>query len=295
MSSNRAALLTKLHKVLKKHSDIYIPVTPPADRTLLEQLLYACCLENAAFDKADECFARLQQSYFDWNEVRVTTIAELSETLASLPDPVSAATRLKRTLQTVFEAHYAFDLEYLKKQNIGKAVKRLEKYEGITPFAIAYVTQNALGGHAIPVDKGVLDVFVALAIVTPLEAGKNHVPGLERAIPKSKGVEFGALVHQLGADFHGSPFSQRVRAIILEVDPDAKDRLPKRTSKKEDATESEGEPAEEPEAAKETSPRSKRSPDAPKKTKKTSAPMQPSTGDTKKKSDSKRLARKKPR
>ena len=51
MSTNRAALLTKLHKVLKKH---YKPVSPPKDRTVLEHLLYACCLENARPEAADD-------------------------------------------------------------------------------------------------------------------------------------------------------------------------------------------------------------------------------------------------
>ena len=50
---NRAALLSKAHKVLKKH---YQPVSPPSDRTVLEHLLYACCVENAGFEAADEAF-----------------------------------------------------------------------------------------------------------------------------------------------------------------------------------------------------------------------------------------------
>ena len=173
--------------------------------------------------------------FFDWNEVRVTTIPELSEALRMVPAPSDAATRLKQVLQSVFETHYSFDLEFLKKENIGKAVKTLEKYHGITPFTVAYVTQIALGGHSIPVDKGVLSTFVALGVATEIEAEKQHVPGVDRAIPKTKGVEFASLLHQLGADYHASPFSQRVRSMILEIAPDAKDRFPKRSTKQKKA------------------------------------------------------------
>jgi endonuclease-3 len=65
---NRADKFQKLFKALRRH---FQPVPTPPNRTLLENLLYACCLENSKFDAADEAFARLQQDFFDWNEIRV--------------------------------------------------------------------------------------------------------------------------------------------------------------------------------------------------------------------------------
>lgn len=231
-ATNRATLLTKIHKVLKKH---YKPLFPPAERTILEHLLYGCCLENARPEAADESFAKLQQSYFDWNEVRVTTVGELAEQLASLPQPNRTAQQLKRALQAVFEAHFAFDLEFLRKQNLGKSEKDLERYAQGNPFLINYVVQHGLGGHAIPCCQGAIDALLALAAVTPQEAAKLTVPGMERAIPKNKGTEFASLLHQLGADFAAAPpFSQRLRGILVEIDPDSKDRLPKKQRREED-------------------------------------------------------------
>lgn len=224
--TNRAALIGKVHKVLKKH---YKPAEAPVERTILEHLLYACCLENARPEAADEAFARLQQAYFDWNEVRVTTVAELAEQLANLPRPQRTAQQIKRALQSVFESNFAFDLEPLVKQNLGKSEKDIEKHAQGNPFLIAYVVQHGLGGHSIPCCQGALDALMSVAVVTPAEVAKLHVPGLERAIPKNKGLEFASLLHQLGADFAaGPPFSPRIRQILAEIDPDFKDRLPKR-------------------------------------------------------------------
>ncbi|MFO0906628.1 MAG: hypothetical protein U0939_26730 [Pirellulales bacterium] len=231
-ASNRSALLAKIHKVLKKH---YKPVEPPGERTLLEHLLYACCLENARPEAADEAFAKLQQSYFDWNEVRVTTVNELAELLGNLPHPVKSAQQFKRALQSVFEAHFAFDIEYLAKQNLGKSEKDLERYTLGNPFLISYVVQHGLGGHSIPVCQGTVEALMALQVVTPAEALKMQVPGLERAIPKNKGVEFASLLHQMGADYAVSPpFSTKFKAVLMEIDPDVKDRLPKKPHKPED-------------------------------------------------------------
>ncbi len=231
-ASNRATKLTKAHKVLKKH---YKPHSV-AERPVLEHLLYACCLEIAPPEAADEAFARLQQAYYDWNEVRVTTVSELTEVMGSLPKPSEAASRLKRCLQSVFECYYSFDLEQLKKENLGKSVKQLERLDGISPFSIAFVTQNGLGGHAIAVSDDALEVLRVLGIVSDEEAKEKRVPGLERAIAKNKGVEFGSLLHQLGIDYGSAPFSPRVRAVLLEISPDAKERFPKRAAKKDEET-----------------------------------------------------------
>jgi len=228
-STSRTTQFTNLAKVLKKH---YKPVASDAQRTVLEHLLFASCLEDAHYDAAEEAFAALDHTFFDWNEVRVTTISELSEVMSSLPDPAAAANRVKRVLQSIFENTYCYDLEERRKKNLGPTLKWLEGLDGATPFIVAYVAQNALGGHAIPVDQGTLRVLRILDLVDEKSFAKHVVPGLERAIAKSKGAEFGSMLHQLGADFTKNPYSPGVRKVLLQINPDAEDRLPKRRAGK---------------------------------------------------------------
>jgi hypothetical protein len=231
-SKNRAALINKVLKVVKKH---YKPAAPSKDRTLLEHLLFACCLENSPYEAAERAFQSLTTDYFDWNEVRVSTVRELAEVCKGLNDPGDAATRIKRMLQSVFETHYSFDLEPLKKQNIGAAVKTLEKYNGSSPFVVAYVTQQALGGHSIPTNQGLLESLRIVGVITDAEAAKGLVPGLERTVPKSKGAEVGSQLHLLGIEMHRSPYGPAIKKLLLEIEPAAKDRLPKRPTKAEEA------------------------------------------------------------
>ena len=75
---NRAALINKLYKVLKAH---YKPVSQNGDRPLLQHMLFACCLENAHYDKAEKVYQHVSTSFFDWNEVRVSTVKELAEAM----------------------------------------------------------------------------------------------------------------------------------------------------------------------------------------------------------------------
>jgi endonuclease III len=221
----RTAQFGKLHKVLKKH---YKPVPTNAVRSVMEHLLFACCVEEARYEAAEEAFAALVHTFFDWNEVRVTSISELSEVMACVPDPRAAANRIKRVLHAVFEARFNFDLEDLKKKNLGPAVKWLEDLDGTTRGTVSFVVQASLGGHSIPIDSGTMAVLKLLDLVSEKDAEKGEVPGLERAIPKSKGVEFGSLLHQFAADFTANPYSAAVRSILLEVNPEISGRLPKR-------------------------------------------------------------------
>ena len=130
-ATNRSKLIAKLHTALKKNYTV-----PPASpsRPLLEHALYACLLEDCPSELADEGLAKLEQDYYDWNEVRVTTVSELAGVLSNLPDGQKAASRLKSTLQGIFEEFYSFDLDHLKKENLGKAVAKFENLPGMTPF-----------------------------------------------------------------------------------------------------------------------------------------------------------------
>ena len=241
---NRADLINATYRVLKKH---YQSVEPPENRPVLEHLLYACCLENNPFDKVDASFERIKSQSFDWNEVRVTSVAELAEWMVGFSDPRRTAASLRQLLQSVFETHYSFDLEHLRKQNLGKTIKDLEKHQGATSFVVSYVTQHALAGHAIPLDRGALDAMFIIGVLDEKERQRDSVPGLERTIPKKSGVEFGALLHHLAADLVANPFSPQVRALLQEINPDCKDRLPKRQVKKKplsgaDAPETDADP-----------------------------------------------------
>lgn len=262
MSENRANIIAKLVKVAKKQ---YPAVSPPAGRSVLENLLYACLLENAQFTAADEAFARLEQ-YSDWNEVRVTTNQELCEAAASLIDPMPAIEHLKQLLHSLFETHYSFDLDFLIKENQGKAVAQLEKYKGITPFVVAYLVQNSFGGHKIPTSSATLELADKLGLLTPKEKESGVVPGFERAVPKTKGPEFFSTVHQLAVDFKNKPRDKQVLACLREVNPEAVKRMEAAEAAAKKAAKANAEPvvAVKPGVAKSAAPVGKKPADVPK-------------------------------
>ncbi len=245
-AKNRAALIGKLHTALKKH---FKPAPPAPGRPLMEHVLYASLLEDSPADLADEGFAKCEQEFFDWNEVRVTTVTELAEVLNRLPNPQAAALRLKRNLQSIFETFYNFDIDFLKKENLGKAVAKFESMPGISPFVLSYVVQHGLGGHAIPVDKSSMKLMWLCGIVSDSEAESGKVPGIERTIPKNKSIEFSSLLHQAGIAFQSNSKDKTVWDVLSSVNKDAKalfDRPAPEPPKSEKRSAAKAKPADSP-------------------------------------------------
>ena len=221
-ATKRATLIGKLNTALKKH---YKPLPTQPARPLLEHVLYASLLEDTPADLADEGMAKCEQEFYDWNEVRVTTVTELAQVLSRLPEPVVAARRLKSNLQAIFEEFYTFDLDHLKKENLGKAVNKFQKMPGMTPFVLSYTVQQGLGGHSIPIDYSAMVIMLCTEIASQQEANSGKVPGLERAIPKSKGSEFSGLLHQAAVALNKNVKDKSARAFIDAVSKGSSKRL----------------------------------------------------------------------
>src|SRR5271170_3733608 len=107
-TTNKQRVLSHLFTSLKKrgHGD-----ADPEPRPVLEQLIYAILREGSTRDLADQAFRLLRERFFDWNEIRVSSVREIEEALCCLPNAELRAQRLISLLQEVFETTFSFDLE----------------------------------------------------------------------------------------------------------------------------------------------------------------------------------------
>lgn len=220
--ATRTQQVTRLAELLSK---AYRKRPADVERPVLEQLLFAALLENARHEAALRVFNALKEEFFDWNEVRVSTVRDLVDVATGLPDPAAAAQRIKQPLQDIFESTYSFDLDNLKKLPIGQAVERLQKIDGVTRFMISYVVQNVLGGHTIPLDAATLRMLNILGLADESEVVSGVVGGLERAIPKSQGRDFAWSLHEFAAEFWVDHHSPQVTKIMKAFDPQSLQRL----------------------------------------------------------------------
>jgi len=219
-ATNRSDKLKLLVKALQKR---YKHFPKPAERNLLECLMFAACLENATFDAAESAYSVLEHHYIDWNELRVSTPQEIADTLPMLPHPLEAGERIKKTLQGVFETTYMFDLEDYRKKTIGQTVEYLDSIPSCTPFMIHYLVQIGLGGHQIPIDEAALRILRRLDL-TKVNNGREGVSCLERVITKSKSIEFTSLLHLFGVEFFDRQDDQELLALLQSIDKNAAER-----------------------------------------------------------------------
>jgi len=206
--TSKQQLLTRAQVALKKKYPL--PEPEPTERTVLEELIYAACRENATAPDADRAYASLRKAFIDWNEVRVSTVQEVADVLRPLPQPGTRAKRIVALLQAVFEERYSYDLSDVLKKGIKDTARKLRFYkEGVNDFAVAWVMQRTLGGHALPLDAATLRVLQRLGIVEPgePESLEGLRGSLEHVVPKAKGAEFTDL------------FSQHAKELCIEGTP----------------------------------------------------------------------------
>jgi endonuclease-3 len=197
-STHKQQTLTQVLTLLKRRYDS----TEGPQRPVLETLLYGILREGATPEQADAAYANLEQRFFDWNEVRVSQPAEVEAALEGLPDANVKAPRVIGILQAVFEREFCFQLDEIAKKGLKNAVKILQdKFEHATDFAIGWVVQRSLGGHALPVDAGILRCLQRLGIAEAGDDPEALRAALEHLVPKAKGSLFNDGLSRVAREF----------------------------------------------------------------------------------------------
>ncbi len=118
--------------------------------------------------------------------------------LAGLSNAGDRARRIREFLQEVFETTFSFDLEPLQKKGFKQAAKQLSRFAAANDYAVAWVVQQSLGGHAIPLDGQSVRVLKRIGLLDEQADNAEAMrASLEHQVPKAKGTLFGDLVSDL--------------------------------------------------------------------------------------------------
>jgi endonuclease-3 len=196
-ATNKQKILDKVLTTFKKR---YEP-QEVEERPVLEQFLYAICREGSTRQAADKAYQNLASRFFDWNEVRVSSEREIEDALSCLPNPEIRAQRIISFLQEVFETTFSFDLESVHKKGLKQGAKHLSRYQAASDFAVAWVVQHSLGGHAVPLDAPAMKALRKLGLIEETEENLESIrSGIEHLIPKAKAVQFCEIVCAMAHD-----------------------------------------------------------------------------------------------
>lgn len=226
-ASDRQAIFKKLATALKRR---YGGSVPRHKYNVLDTLLFACCLENTTHEQAEAAFQRLLESFDDLNVIRVSSVREIEVALGEVDDAAWKALRIRECLQYVFEKHYAFDFEALRRKTMDAAEKDLTKIRHLSPFARLYTLQHALDSHVVPLDDLQTEILMWLGIVEPHTPPDKAAEDVKSSLRKNDVGLMCHLLRQLGTDrkYKGTFRLSKTLINSGELDPqNAIDRLEK--------------------------------------------------------------------
>ena len=226
--TNKQQLLSQAYTALRKKYPL--PEAEPQQRPVLEELIYAICRDGTTGADADRAYGSLHKIFVDWNEVRVSTVQEVADALRPLPNAGLRAGWIIALLQAVFEMNYSYDLDEVEKKGLKQAARQLSRYfdpkdleklgltqaakqvarfKNVNDYAVAWVVQRRLGGHAIPLDGPTIRVLQRLGVVEEGEPDslESLRGSIEHVIPKARGPEFTELmsIHAKETCIEGTP------------------------------------------------------------------------------------------
>jgi endonuclease-3 len=197
-TQSKAQFLNDVYTLLKRRYKAK-PDRDGSRLSVLKAVVYGICHEDTTREQANQALSRFEDGFFDWNEVRVSELEEIKESLAGIPEPEERAHKVRRFLRQLYNRTYGFTLDALSKKPLKEALKVLQSYDAFaSDYVTATVIQQALGGHAIPVDKASLRVLHRLGFTETAAAALRGI--LERAVPKNRGAEFLDLLEDLAND-----------------------------------------------------------------------------------------------
>lgn len=203
-ASDKAQACKKLTTILQKE---YGKSLPKFKEPVLETMLFAVCLEDNPWKDALDGYERLLKSYFDLNEIRVSSVSEIEKTLSPLKGADWKGLRIRSILRFVFESTYTFEFEKLAKLTLESAQKRLKKIEFLSPFVTSFTLQQVLGSHVITLDGSMHNAAIHLGIVPADSTIAEASEFLKGGLKKADAFGFACLLRSFATD---PAFAERI-------------------------------------------------------------------------------------
>lgn len=170
-------------------------VPEPSDP--VEQLVIALLAYEVPVSRAVRAATALLEAMVDYNEVRVSTTAEIANVIRSfVPDGFKCADAIRRALGAVFKKEHAISLKSLHKIGRREAKRYLEELDGVDSSAAASVLLWSLGAHAIPVGVCLYQTMQEEKLVHPSASIEEVQAFLERNITADDAREFCLLMQR---------------------------------------------------------------------------------------------------
>lgn len=155
-----------------------------------DQFVWSFLLWEASLADAERAYKKLSQSFLDVNELRVSLVEEIVESIGvRYPMAEERSRRLRDSLHEVFLREHAVSFDGLKDMPKRGAKQYLDGISHAPPFVTGRVMLLALGGHAAPIDDRMLDLLKDEGVFEEEIDLSGAIAILERHVKAANAVE----------------------------------------------------------------------------------------------------------
>jgi len=129
------------------------------------QALHGALAIGTSTSNAARALNLLEEDFIDWNEVRISSPAEIAEVAEQAGVPLVAVTALKRLLSALFEQTSELKLDFPEKEQGEDAYQWLMKLPQAPPEAAAEVAMVWFQSKVLPVDEGLKRVLQRIGLI----------------------------------------------------------------------------------------------------------------------------------
>ena len=177
----------KLAALLKKHKSAgeSTPTHPEGmdSDDPIAHFIYSWLLWESSTAQASEAMARVVAAHVDFNELRVALPFEVAAVVGKkYPRSDERFAGLKDSLHSIYLARHAVSLDHVHDLAKKDAKAFLDGLKGMQPFVSARVLSLVFGGHSVPADEQLVQVFVEHGVVTESVAPADVVAWLSTQI-----------------------------------------------------------------------------------------------------------------
>ena len=123
----------------------------PVKKPLLDQIVFFHLYAFGGNNRAKRALREFADEYVDWNEVRVSSLGQIGETLSKHGITPEAAPVLKDFLNQIYMEHNTINLEFLREEPIEFIRKFFLKVDAFLPGAVPFVLMvNKDSGALLP-------------------------------------------------------------------------------------------------------------------------------------------------
>lgn len=186
-ASDHAAAFQSVLDYLKK---TYEPAPAMTDLEPIRQLVYSFLLWDCYTNRADNAFKRIEETYVDMNDLRVSRTEEIMGVLGkTYPNAEERVARIKAALREIYLREHAVSLATVREGGKREARKYIDSLEGMHPFVAARTCLLGMDCHAVPIEERLFAKLIKGGVFeedTPMDKAHGTI---ERHVKASEGLE----------------------------------------------------------------------------------------------------------